>query len=143
MWLLMMMCDIAEVQKERAACCDLAAAAPASSLSSTTAAAASSSSAGSSSRIDLGVSRPRRVHLRCTSVESSVIRQMKIFLFAYTLLELSKHIIVDVSFVTAALEQVLRIGISAASILPWKEVGTDREHNGVSVGVGVHRSLRG
>ena len=65
------------------------------------------------------------MHLRCTSVESSVISKVKIFLFAYTLLELSKHIVVDVPFVAAPLEKVLRIGISAASILPWKEVGTD------------------
>lgn len=81
------------------------------------------------------------MHLRRACVETSIIGQVKILLFGDTLLELSKDVVIDVSFIAAPLEEILGIGVSAAPVLPRQEIGTHRKHNGVSIGVGMHGRL--
>ena len=82
------------------------------------------------------------MHLRCACVEASVIGQVEILLFGDALLELSKDVVIDVAFVAAPLKEILGIGVSAASVLPRQEIGTNRKQNGVGIGVGMHGRLR-
>jgi hypothetical protein len=87
--------------------------------------------------IQLCIASPRCRHTSSWNV-SSVVNKTKKFFFAHRLTQFSQYVIVYVSSLTASNEEQFCVGKTAYKIIPWKQIGTNRQKNAKSVTIRLH-----